>query len=349
MAFADGTADFRSDTVTRPTPAMRRAMAEAEVGDDVYGEDPTVNLLESEAASAVGKAAAVFTPTGSMANQLALNTLVRPGDEALCASTAHVRQYEVGAAAAISGVQFRTVDSADGSISAHDVDVAASGAGYHLPRIGLLVWENPMTATGGTVIPLHVMHAATEAAHGHGIPVHLDGARIFNAALALGADAPSIAAEADTVMFCFSKGLGAPIGSVLCGTEDVIAEARFRRKRLGGGMRQVGVLAAAALLALAGRDRLDQDHQLARRLGEGIAERFAGSVDLEQIQTNMVLVDTSEMPFGSNVLMDRLAQVGVVVGDMSPDLLRFATHRDVNSDDVGRVLTVFDELAGEYR
>ncbi|HDL50140.1 MAG TPA: aminotransferase class I/II-fold pyridoxal phosphate-dependent enzyme, partial [Actinobacteria bacterium] len=182
MAFADGTADFRSDTVTRPTAEMRRAMAEAEVGDDVYGEDPTVNALEQEAAAAVGKAAAVFTPTGSMANQLALNTLVRPGDEALCAACAHVRQYEVGAAAAISGVQFRTVDSRDGSILPEDVEVAVAGAGYHLPRVSLLVWENPLTSTGGTVIALEMMRATTAAARRLAIPVYLDGARIFNAA-----------------------------------------------------------------------------------------------------------------------------------------------------------------------
>lgn len=345
MAFADGTADFRSDTVTRPTPAMRRAMAEAEVGDDVYGEDPTVNALEREAASAVGKPAAVFTPTGSMANQLALNTLVRSGDEALCAATAHVRQYEVGAAAAISGVQFRTVDSPDGTITPDDVEVAAAGAGYHLPRVGLLVWENPLTATGGTVISLETMKAATDVARLHGIPVHLDGARIFNAALALGTDAASIAANADTVMFCFSKGLGAPIGSVLCGQEDVIEEARFRRKRLGGGMRQVGVLAAAARMALRDRDHLEEDHLLARRLAEGISQRFPSAVRLEQVQTNMVIVDASGLPIDSRTLMGDLAKTGVLVGDMSPGILRFATHRDVDGHDVERVLEVLDQLS----
>ena len=345
MAFADGTADFRSDTVTRPTAEMRRAMAEAEVGDDVYGEDPTVNALEQESAAAVGKAAAVFTPTGSMANQLALNTLVRPGDEALCAACAHVRQYEVGAAAAISGVQFRTVDSRDGSILPEDVEVAVAGAGYHLPRVSLLVWENPLTSTGGTVIALEMMRATTAAARRLAIPVYLDGARIFNAALALGVEAATIAAEADTVMFCFSKGLGAPIGSVLCGSEDLIAEARFRRKRLGGGMRQVGVVAAAARIALRDRDHLEADHRLARRLGEEIAKRFPSSVRMEQVQTNMVIVDSAGFPFDVDALMDGLAAAGVLVGEMSPGILRFATHRDVDDRDVDRVLEVLETLA----
>jgi len=323
---------------------MRAAMADAEVGDDVYGEDPTVNSLEREAAGVVGKEAAVFTPTGSMANQLALNTLVRPGDEALCVSTAHVRQYEVGAAAAISGVQFRTVDSKDGSISQEDVEIAAAGAGYHLPRLGLVVWENPLTATGGTVIPVDVMAAASSAARRLSIPVHLDGARIFNAAIALGISADRIADEADTVMFCFSKGLGAPIGSVLCGTEGVIEEARFRRKRLGGGMRQVGVLAAAALVALHNRDHLAEDHALARVLAEGLAERFPTSVDLDQVQTNMVIVDTRVFPFDGGEFVEALAREGVLVGDLSPGVLRFALHRDVNHGDVDKVLGILDNL-----
>lgn len=344
MAFQNGIADFRSDTVTRPTPAMRAAMAEAEVGDDVYGEDPTVNALEREAAEVIGKEAAVFTPTGSMANQLALNTLVRPGDEALCVSTAHVRQYEVGAAAAISGVQFRTVESEDGSIGARDVEAAAAGSGYHLPRLGLLVWENPLTATGGTVVPLDVMTEGSSAARRLSIPIHLDGARIFNAAIALDVGAERIAAEADTVMYCFSKGLGAPIGSVLCGPADVIDEARFRRKRLGGGMRQVGVLAAAALIALHDREHLRDDHALARALAEGFAERFPASVDLAQVQTNMVIVDTHAMPFGSAEFVEALGRSGVLVGDMSPGILRFALHQDVNRHDVDTVLKTVDRL-----
>lgn len=345
MAFTDGTADFRSDTVTRPTPAMRRAMADAEVGDDVYGEDPTVNALEEEAAALIGMQAAVFTPTGSMANQLAINTFVRAGDEAVCVAQAHVRQYEVGAAAAISGVQFRTIESADGSILPEDVERAVAGAGYHLPRVRLLVWENPLTATGGTVIPLETMRVATDTARSLAVPVHLDGARIFNAAITLGVPVTEIADQADTVMYCFSKGLGAPVGSVLCGSSEVIEEARFRRKRLGGGMRQVGVLAAAALLALRNRDHLREDHRRAKRLGSELASRFPGSVDLDQVQTNMVIVDTDAFPFGGDEFTAELARDGVLVGDMSPGLLRFALHQDVDDSDVDRVLAVVDRLS----
>ena len=344
MAFSNGIADFRSDTVTRPTPAMRTAMAQAEVGDDVYGEDPTVNALEREAAEVIGKEAAVFTPTGSMANQLALNTLVRPGDEALCVATAHVRQYEVGAAAAISGVQFRTVESSDGSIRPEDVEAAVEGAGYHLPRVGLLVWENPLTATGGTVVSLEAMAAGSAAARRNSIPIHLDGARIFNAEIALGVSAKRISDEADTVMFCFSKGLGAPIGSVLCGRSEVIAEARFRRKRLGGGMRQVGVLAAAARVALHDRDHLRDDHELAQGLAEGLMARFPASVEPAQVQTNMVIVHTNAFSFAADEFVASLAREDVLVGDMSPGVLRFALHQDVDDRDVDKVLDVVDRL-----
>jgi threonine aldolase len=323
---------------------MRRAMAEAEVGDDVYGEDPTVNALEREAAEVVGKEAAVFTPTGSMANQLALNTLVRPGDEALCVANAHVRQYEVGAAAAISGVQFRTIDSSDGSIRPEDVEDAVEGAGYHLPRVGLLVWENPLTATGGTVVPVETMEATSAVARRRSVPIHLDGARIFNAAITLGVPAEHIADKADTVMFCFSKGLGAPIGSVLCGPSEVIEEARYRRKRLGGGMRQVGVLAAAARIALHDRDHLADDHALARRLAGGFSSRFPASVDLAQVQTNMVIVDGRTFPFTVEQFVKSLAAVGVLVGDLAPGILRFALHQDVDDRDVEMVLATLDGL-----
>lgn len=344
MAFADGTADFRSDTVTRPTAEMRRAMAEAEVGDDVYGEDPTVNALEEEAAAVVGKEAAVFTPTGSMANQLALNTLARPGEEVLCVEEAHVRQYEVGAAAAISGLQFRTVRSRTGLIEPADVEKAAVAGDYHLPAVTLLVWENPLTASGGTVIPHSKMRSTSDAAWSHDLRVHFDGARIFNAAIALGVDPVDLATTADTVMFCFSKGLGAPIGSVLCGPREVIEEARYRRKRLGGGMRQVGVLGAAARVALRRRERLVDDHRLARRLAEAIADRYPKAVSLEQVQTNMVIVTDDGLPYRADRLVEALAAEGVLVGSMAPGVLRFATHQDVDDGDVTRVLKTMGDL-----
>lgn len=343
MAFADGTADFRSDTVTRPTPAMRRAMAEAEVGDDVYGEDPTVNRLEEEAAAVVGKEAAVFVPSGSMGNQLGIWTQTSAGDEVICVENAHIRNYELGAGAIISGVQFRTIPTTDGDMSAEAILAAAAGTSYHLPRVGLLAWENSHLGSGGRVVPLASMQAGREIARDHGLGVHLDGARLFNAVAASGIDAAEWCATVDTVQFCFSKGLGAPVGSILCGPTDLIAEARWRRKVLGGGMRQVGILAAAASIGLAERERLADDNALAKELAEGIAERFPDAVDPAAVETNIVLVDEAHLPGPPGTLEAALAGQGVLVGDLRPGIVRFVTHRDVDRDDVGRVLAV---LAG---
>ena len=250
MAFPDGTADFRSDTVTRPTEAMRRAMAAADVGDDVYSEDPTVAALEEEAARLVGKEAAVYTPSGTMGNQLAINLLAAPGTELVAVDDAHVRDYERAAASMISGVAFRTVAARGGVIGAEALGELLAAAGTIRPRISALVWENTHNASGGRVVPLEAMAATTAVARSHGLAVHLDGARLFNAVAASGIPADRYAALADTVQFCFSKGLGAPVGSILCGEAAVIAEARYRRRQLGGGMRQAGVIAAAALVAL---------------------------------------------------------------------------------------------------
>ncbi len=270
MPFPDGTADFRSDTVTRPTDEMRKAMAEAEVGDDVYSDDPTANALEAESAAVVGKEAAVFVPTGTMGNQLAIMLQTRPGDDVLCDPGIHSRNVERGAASALSGVAFRTVDASDGRISPEMIDKAMSTAGF-FPRIRLMVWENSHNLSGGRVIPIDVIEKGTEAARSHGLAIHLDGARLFNAVAASGVEADRFAAAADTVQFCFSKGLGAPVGSILCGRADLMAEARYLRKRLGGGMRQVGVLAAAARIALRDRDRLSEDHKVAAHLAEALA------------------------------------------------------------------------------
>lgn len=345
MAFADGIADFRSDTVTRPTPEMRRAMAEAAVGDDVYGEDPTVNALEEEAAAVVGKAAAVFVPTGSMGNQLAISTQTRPGDEALCVETGHVRNYEVAAAAAVSGVQFRTLPGPGGRMTAEEVGAAIDQSRYHMPRISMLVWENTHNVSGGTVVPYDMMVATTAVAREGGLSVHIDGARIFNAVAASGIVAEEYAALADTIQFCFSKGLGAPIGSVLCGAEDLIEEARYIRKRLGGGMRQVGVIAAPARLALRDRGRIGEDHEIARRLAEGLADRYPEAVDLAAVETNMVVVDGGVFPFPVVELVDRLKGKGIVISALGPRMIRLVTHRDVNGDDVDRLLRVLDEMA----
>jgi threonine aldolase len=345
MAFTDGIADFRSDTVTRPTPEMRKAMAEAEVGDDVYGEDPTVNALEEESAAAVGKPAAVFVPTGSMGNQLSIGSLTRPGDEVVCVEAAHVRNYEVAAAAAVSGVQFRTLPGPGGRMTAEEVGAAIDQSHYHMPRISMLVWENTHNVSGGTVVPFDMMVATTAVARQGGLSVHIDGARIFNAVAATGTSALEFAGLADTIQFCFSKGLGAPIGSILCGSEDVIEEARYIRKRLGGGMRQVGVIAAPARIALRDRGRIGEDHEVARLLAEGLANRYPEAVDLASVETNMVLVDAGAFPFPVAELVDGLAGRGVVIGTLGPRMIRLVTHRDVNADDVERLLSVVDELS----
>ncbi len=338
MAFADGTADFRSDTVTRPTPAMRKAMAEAEVGDDVYSDDPTVNLLEEESAEVVGKEAAVFVPSGTMGNQLAVMTQTRPGEEVLCDGGAHVRNVERGAASALSGVAFRTVEAPGGRITPGDVDEAMALAGRFFPAIRLMVWENSHNLSGGKVVPLDLMEASNAAARRHGLSIHLDGARIFNAALALGVPAAALAAGVDTVQFCFSKGLGAPVGSVLCGPADLIAEARFLRKRLGGGMRQVGVLAAPARIALAERDRLVEDHDLARYLAEALAARFPGSVDLDGVETNIVNVDVAALGVPYPEIADRLASARILTNAPFAGTWRLVTHRDVDRSDVDRLV-----------
>ncbi len=344
MAFPDGTADFRSDTVTRPTPAMYRAMADAEVGDDVYGEDPTVNALEEECAAALGKEAAVFVPTGSMGNQIAINVLTRPGDEILCVERAHVREHEHGAASAVSGVGFRIVATPGGVITAADVAAAVDASGYHLPSISLLAWENTHNVSGGAVVPLDVMEETTTLAREHGLAVHLDGARLWNAVAASGVTGERYSAIADTVMFCFSKGLGAPIGSIVCGAADAIAEARGRRKRLGGGMRQVGVIAAAAAVGFRDRDRLVEDNEVARRLGLGLADRFPKAVDMDAVQSNMVVVAEPGLPVTVEQMRDTMARAGVLVGIIRPGLLRFVTHFDVDAGDVERVLAVADQI-----
>ncbi|MEX1287654.1 MAG: GntG family PLP-dependent aldolase [Acidimicrobiia bacterium] len=345
MAFADGTADFRSDTVTRPTTAMRRAMAEAEVGDDVYGEDPTVNALEAESAEVVGKEAAVFVASGTMGNQLALWCHTKPGSEVVCVETAHIRDNERGAGAAIAGVQFRGIASPDGRILPEQL-LAEIDPSHHRPRPSLLAWENSHNVSGGTITPQDVIVETSAVARDRlGLPVHLDGARFFNAVIAAGLS-PAVAAEpVDTIQFCFSKGLGAPVGSILCGPAEFIAEARYRRKMLGGGMRQVGVVAAAARIALAERDRLATDHALARRLAEGLAERFPGSVDPATVETNMVIADGSALPGGVSPAIEALEAAGVRVAEYPPGSIRFVTHRDVDDADVDRLLAALTPLA----
>ncbi|MFP3880970.1 MAG: threonine aldolase family protein [Actinomycetota bacterium] len=340
MPFPDGLADFRSDTVTRPTPAMLEAMASAPLGDDVYHDDPTVNLLEEESAEAVGKEAAILVPTGTMGNQLSIMYHTSPGEEVLANAASHLRSIEAGAAQALSGVAFRTVDRPGGQILAEDVDDALELAGF-FPRIKLMTWENTHNLSGGKVIPFEVMEATSARARSHGLAIHIDGARIWNVVAATGIDGPAWGELADTVQFCFSKGLGAPIGSIVCGPADVIDEIRYLRERMGGAMRQAGVIAAAARVGLAERGRLVEDHALARKLAVGFAERFPGSIDPEGVDTNLVLVDFAKLGMSWDEVAGRLERANIKVNPPLKGNWRIVTHRDVDDSDADRL---FDAL-----
>jgi threonine aldolase len=321
--------DLRSDTVTRPTSDMRRAMAEAEVGDDGYGEDPTVEALQQAYAERVGKPAAVFVPSGTMANQLAIRVLARPGTLVVAGAHQHVVAHEVGAMAALAGAQPFAVPDDDGVVHPDDVRWARRAAHHHWPEVGLVCVENTHMPSGGTPWSLHQLGTVRAAAGG--VPLHMDGARLFNAEAATGIAAALYAAEVTTVMSCLSKGLCAPVGSLLAGPEDVIAAARHERHRLGGGMRQAGVLAAAGLVALRTMvERLPEDHRRARRLATAVAERWPDAgCDPERVRTNMVVF----RPPDPDGLLDHLRRHGVLGGTIAPGVVRLVTHHDV--DDAG--------------
>jgi len=331
--------ELRSDTFTTPTPEMRRAMADADVGDDEYGEDPTVNRLQSLVAGLLGTEAALYVPSGTMANQLAIRVLARPGTEVLCPARAHVYQYELAAAPQNSGVQMHPLwDVPDGIVAAVD------GSAHEFPPISMLTLENTYMATSGAPIGAEEMRTLVTLAHDRGLRVHVDGARIWNAAIATGSSPRDLIAGADTVMFCLSKGLSAPVGSVLCGPADVIAEARQQRRRLGGGMRQAGVIAAAGIVALETMvDRLADDHARARQLADALAQRWPGSVDPAIVRTNIVCARLDMLP---DDFVERLAGAGVRSGTIDPRTVRFVTHKDVDDDGVALVIAALDDLRG---
>jgi threonine aldolase len=333
-----GAIELRSDTFTTPTPEMRRAMADAEVGDDEYGEDPTVNRLQSLAAGALGTEAALYTPSGTMANQLAIRVLSRPGTEVLCPARSHVYQYELAASPQNSGVQMHPLwDVPDGIVA------AISGMADEFPPVSMLVLENTYMAMSGAPTGAEEMRTLVALGRDGGLRVHVDGARIWNAAIASGSSPRDLVGGADTVMFCLSKGLGAPVGSVLCGPADVIAEARRQRRRLGGGMRQAGVIAAAGIVALETMvERLADDHVRARRLADEIAKRWPGSVDPDLIRTNIVCARLEVLP---RDFVERLGAAGVRVGTIDPRTVRLVTHKDVDDDDIARVVAALDALS----
>ncbi|KZE34290.1 low-specificity L-threonine aldolase [Crenobacter luteus] len=329
--------DLRSDTVTQPTPAMRRAMMDAEVGDDVYGDDPTVKALEAAAAERLGKEAALFVPSGNFGNQLALLTHCQRGDEVILGDDCHIVWHETGGAALIAGVQLRTVESDRGVMPPDAIRRRIRvGDDIHWPRTGLICVEN--AHSNGLVIPLSVMAETAALAREHGVPVHLDGARLFNAATHLKVDAKEIAQHADTVMICLSKGLAAPIGSLVAGSADFVARARRNRKLMGGGMRQAGVLAAPGLIALNEMSaRLAEDHARARTLAAGLAALPGVAVDLDAVHINLVWFRLPDGVDGA-ALTAYLLERGIKANPPEDGLMRLATHWQVDDAAVERTL-----------
>ena len=337
--------DLRSDTVTRPTPAMRKAMAEADVGDDVFGEDPTVNRLQERAAELLGKETALFVPSGIMANQLAVRLLTDPGDEVIIEAQAHIFHYEAGAGGALSGIQFYPLARARGVLEADQVSDAIRTDEYYLPPTRLICLENTHNRGGGTIYPLEKIKAIAKIARGRRVAMHLDGARIFNASVASGIPAAEYAKPFDTVSFCLSKGLGAPVGSMICTTSDRIPMLRRLRRMFGGGMRQAGILAAAGLYALEHNiKRLADDHAHAQKLATALAGLPGISIDPDHVETNIVIFDIAKTRFSPAQAVEALKKEGVLVVPFGKTLLRAVTHLDVGAKDVEKAITAFRKV-----
>ncbi len=339
--------DLRSDTVTKPTAEMRRAMAEAEVGDDVYAEDPTVNLLQERAAEIFGKEAALFVPTGSMGNQIAVKLHTKPGDEIIIEERGHIFNYEMGSPSVVAGVMIRAVRSANenGMLTWAEIEpVLHINQPYYACPTGLICLENTHNFGGGSVMSAADCAEICENAHALNFPVHLDGARIFNASVALNESVADLSKGCDSVQFCLSKGLGAPVGSMLLGEKDFIAEARVWRKRLGGGMRQVGILAAAGLIALTeSPKRLHVDHENAKRLAEGAANLRGISIDAERVQTNIVIFDVSGTGKTSAEICASLKDEGILAIPFGK-AIRMVTHFDVSREEIEKTLVTLENI-----
>jgi len=335
--------DLRSDTVTQPTPAMREAMAKAEVGDDVFGEDPTVRRLEALAAELTGKEAAVFVASGTMGNLTCLLAHCQRGDEAIVGSESHVLHYEVAGAAGLGGIQLRPVANDEhGRLDLDELAATIRGQNIHMPRTALVCLENTHNRCSGAVLTPEQTAEAAAIAHRHGAALHLDGARIFNAAVALGVPAAELAAEADSITFCLSKGLSAPVGSLVCGSAEFVARARKARKMVGGGMRQAGVIAAAGVVALETMiDRLAEDHENARALARGLAQVPGIRIDPERVQSNIVVFTVDD----GAAFQQRLRKAGVLTTAFGPTRVRMVTHYGIERADVDEALTRVRRLA----
>src|SRR5271165_6285238 len=339
--------DLRSDTVTKPSPEMRRAMFEAEVGDDVYAEDPTINRLERRAAEIFGREAALFVPSGTMGNQIAIKLHTHHGQEMICEERGHVFNYEMAMMAHFSGVVPRTVWAENGILAWEHVKSRLKTKSYHAAKSGLVSLENTHNMAGGTITPLAVFNEVCDNTHAAGLPVHLDGARVFNAAVALGIPVAQLTAKADTVMFCLSKGLGAPVGSLLVGSAELMDRGRIYRKALGGGMRQAGILAAAGLIALEqGPQKLTQDHVNARFLAEGLAEIPGIKIDPSKVQSNILICDIGGTGMTSEELSRKLAERNVLANGVGLQLIRFVTHLDVGREQCAQALEIISSICG---
>lgn len=332
--------DFRSDTITQPTPEMREAMRTAEVGDDVFGEDPSINALEAHAAQIFNKQAAVFVASGTQGNLLAQLSLTQPGEEIIAEASTHIANSEVGGAARLGGLTLRLLVGERGKISPEQVATTVRPENVHFARTTLLAIENTHNSSGGTVYTLDELEGLFAVARQHGLKVHIDGARIFNAAVALGVEPERLARGADTLTFCLSKGLSAPVGSVLVGSNATIDEARRYRKMVGGGMRQAGVLAAAGLVALrTGVERLADDHRRARRLGEGLADYPGITIDLETVQSNIVRFDVGGLGMTTAQFAAAMQERGVKVsGGSAPSGVRMVAHRHIDDASIDEAL-----------
>jgi len=336
------TIDLRSDTVTKPTPAMRAVMAEAEVGDDVYGEDPTVNRLEAMAAELLGKEAALFVPTGVMGNQLAIRLHTRPGDEVIVESTSHLIRYEGGSASSLSGVQLCCVPGDRGRLSPESVEAAIRPRDLHNPPTTLVCLEQTHNAGGGSVYPLETIHRVTEVVRAYGLALHLDGARLFNAAVKTGVSAADYARPFDTVSFCLSKGLGAPVGSIVVSDAARVLKLRRLRKVFGGGMRQVGILAAAGVYALEHHiSRLAEDHVNAHHLATLLQDIPGVVVDVKAVETNMVMFQVPHSSKSTEMLLADCREAGVLLNAVGDRAFRVVTHLDVTRDDMVAASRIF--------
>lgn len=335
--------DLRSDTVTKPTEEMRTAMFNAEVGDDVYGDDPTVNELEKKAADIVGKEDALFVPSGTFGNQLAILTHTRRGDEIILESNSHIVMHEVGAAAVIAGVQLRTIQGNNGTMDPRKVEGAIRDEDIHFPNTGLICIENANSS--GAVIDIENMKEIKELAETQNIPVHLDGARVFNAAKALKVDVKEVTKYTDSVMFCLSKGLAAPIGSIVAGSKSFIKKARKNRKLMGGGLRQAGIIAAAGIMSLEKMvDRLDEDHENSKYLAEELSKLKGVKVKFDRNDINMVFFELDDEIIKEKKFISEMIKRNIKINGKEDGEYRFVTNKDVSREDIDYVLNQMKEI-----